>query len=103
MKFIFALGIDVENIMIPSKENEDGSEGIVFDLKDSRSIKTMREEAANKLDEDSRKKGPFILTFAIDWRDGFGANRAKSLRKTLVAWTFTLSPPKDTSCWSRSS
>ena len=35
-----------------------------------------------------------LLLWAVDWRDGFGANRTKQNRKSTNGWTFSLSTPK---------
>ena len=34
------------------------------------------------------------LYWAVDWRDGFGANRTKQNRKSTNAWTFSLATPQ---------
>lgn len=36
-----------------------------------------------------------IMLWVTDWRDGFGANRTKSNRKSTVAWTFSVATPRD--------
>ena len=36
-----------------------------------------------------------MLAWSTDWRDGFGTNRNKNNRKSVVAWTFSVSPAKD--------
>ena len=45
-------------------------------------------------DESFRKRFPYVLMcWAVDWRDGFGANRTKQNRKSTNAWTFSLATP----------
>lgn len=36
-----------------------------------------------------------LMLWAVDWRDGFGANRTKQNRKSTNAWTFSLSTPRN--------
>jgi len=36
-----------------------------------------------------------FLAWAVDWRDGFGANRTKQNRKSVITHTLTIAPPRD--------
>ena len=42
----------------------------------------------------SRQYPHVLMCWAVDWRDGFGANRTKQNRKSTNAWTFSLATPQ---------
>ena len=95
VRFVFAMGIEVDNVVV-NREKPDGSydseTSIVLDVSQClalRRLKTGVKQNKNSSDPVS------LIVWCVDWRDGFGANRAKSMRKPLVAWTWTVSPPKE--------
>ena len=71
----------------------------IYHIGDSESICTWKNEVKNHLKDAPqwfRSNYPAVLMlWAVDWRDGFGANRTKQNRKSTNAWTFSLSTPKD--------
>ena len=87
-RFLFSVGCDMDDITINAcsqdERSTETSVQLVLDVEDSRAVKAMRREASscalmNKV------KHSLILVWSVDWRDGFGANRAKSVRKSMVA------------------
>lgn len=100
IRFIFAMGLDVDDIIIDTSRGEENveddssttKEHFIFDVADSKVMSDARAEASAFYSGSASK---FLLAWAVDWRDGFNTNRAKSMRKSLVAWTWTFSPPKE--------
>lgn len=97
LKFLFSCGVPVDDIFvnIGCKETyEDGS--TVHHVSQSRKASEFVKDILEAQKEAHRKGETFCLaTWLADWRDGFGPNRTKGNRNSVVAWTITISPPKN--------
>ena len=49
------------------------------------------EGGEEKNDEDA---SDLLLCWSVDWRDGFGPNRSKNFRNSVLLWTWTIAPPR---------
>lgn len=94
IRFAFACGLGFDNIPV-TKETQTHYEPnqkrhfVCESKKMQQLIRTIQE--AQEKNGDYRIQ----LAWCTDWRDGFSVNRTKSNRKSVVAWTFSVSPGKN--------
>lgn len=111
LQYLMAFGLEVDNILsgdgyddakstISSMDAQDISPTKkIYYLEESAAAAEMRHQAITSpefkqaLLETGATEA--LLLWMVDWRDGFGSNRTKQNRKSTVAWTISLSTPKD--------
>jgi hypothetical protein len=93
IRFAFAVGLQFDDIVV-SKETDTGKcPGKQYHVADSKKMKELMRNLQNAQDQNGDYK--IAVAWCSDWRDGFGVNRTKNNRKSVVAWTFSVSPGKD--------
>lgn len=99
IRFAFASGVDVDEFTMRLERNDPGCKGKneadkILYVRQSREADKMRKEALENLTEKEREDWKnLLLCWCVDWRDGFGPSHTKQNRNSVVAWTWTISPP----------
>jgi hypothetical protein len=103
VKFLFANGVPVDDIVVNSgvqSDNEEEEEDKrVFHVADTTTAKQWLQEIIdnNKSSPEGEKKEGVqraVCLWGSDWKDGFGPSRVKNNRGSVDAWTLTISAPK---------
>lgn len=93
IRFAFAAGLQFDDIVV-SKDTDTGKgPGKQYHVGDSKKMKELMRNLQNAQDQNGDYK--IVVAWCSDWRDGFGVNRTKNNRKSVVAWTFSVSPGKE--------
>lgn len=93
VRLAFAFGLPIDDICVTRNTptgNFLGKQCHVADSPKLRNLMRMVQEAQPEENGDYR----IVLAWCTEWRDGFGVNRTKNNRKSVVAWTFSVSPSK---------
>ena len=94
IRFAFAFGLEFDDIPV-TRETETGNlpgnqkQYYVSECKKVRAWMKKLQEA-----QDDNGDYRIMLAWTTLWRDGFGTNRTKNNRKSVSAWTFSISPSK---------
>lgn len=92
--FAFAFGLAFDDISVTKDTDTAGNfPGKRHYVADSRKIRDLMRSLQESQDDNGDYR--IALSWCTDWRDGFGVNRTKNNRKSVVAWTFSVSPAKD--------
>lgn len=92
VRFAFASGLEFDDIWV-SRESETGNHtGKQYHVADSQKIRNCMKQL--QLCQDEKGDYNIVISWLSDWRDGFGVNRTKNNRKSVVAWTLSVSPGK---------
>ena len=88
IRFIFANGLDIEKIGVQdSKFLSEPSKKVVA-VADTPVVGELAKKAIKAHTDNFA-----VIAWSCDWRDGFSPANTKSNRKSVVTWTFTVSPP----------
>ena len=100
--FAFSAEVDSTFLKVPLNEFESWSPPVhskVFHVNQCLAFTKWKQELFNTLKDFPQKfkqEHEYVLMcWAVDWRDGFGANRTKQNRKSTNAWTFSLATPQE--------
>ncbi len=93
VRFAFAAGLEFDDIMVTKDTGLGSLPGKQYHVADCQKIRETIKILQNAQDENGDYK--IMLAWATEWRDGFSPNRTKNNRKSVVAWTFSLSPGKE--------
>ena len=114
IRFFFANGLEFDPVMVfPNAKTCDSDLDIgggtrkVFHIHESEVIRGIKKKVImknnenattnniNEHDNNNETVEPKVIVWCCDWRDGFGTGRTKNNRKSVIAWTLTIAPPKD--------
>ena len=97
IKFLFANGIPIDPIAVDPTADVDYApgQGIIQNVSESKAVCDMVKEVATSPKLDDKSGPPTVILWCMDWRDGFGPQRVKNNRKSVVAWTLSVAPTPD--------
>ena len=85
-KFMFANAVPIDNMRAHQGSKNNGKDGIRFYVSQSRACEELLKKTENT---------QCLPLWCCDWRDGFGAQRTKNNRNSIVAWTLTVACPNE--------
>jgi hypothetical protein len=93
--YLLSNNVELDDYMVHAGDNdddedEDDTDKTINYVTESIKARLWRQEIKAKF-----KDITAILLWVVDWRDGFGANRTKQNRKSTVAWTISVSTPRN--------
>lgn len=93
VRFAFACGLKFDDIMVSKNTDTGNHTGKQYYVSQSQRLRAIMRSLQKAQDA---KTGDYnvVVAWCTDWRDGFGVNRTKNNRKSVVAWTFSVSPGK---------
>ena len=93
IRFAYACSLPFDDIVLTKDTDTGKIPGKQYHVADSQKMKDLMKRFQDAQDENGDYK--VAVAWCTDWRDGFGANRCKNNRKSVVTWTFSVSPAKD--------